>query len=121
MVNILVNEQTDNSSILESTKQLLGINKDHDYYDDQLIMHINSVFSTLRQIGIGPKDGFWITGKNDLWIDFSNKHKVISMVKIYAHIKVKLLFDPPQNSSVFSAMEKTASELEWRLLNDESI
>lgn len=121
MENIIDDEQSINVSILFSIKQLLGINIEHDYYDEQLIMYINSVFSTLRQIGIGHKDGFWINGKNELWSDFSSIVKIVSMVKIYTYIKVKLLFDPPQNSSVFSAMEKTASELEWRLLNDESI
>ena len=38
-------------SILTSVKKLLGIDESYAHFDPDLIMHINSVFSDLTQIG----------------------------------------------------------------------
>ena len=101
-------------SILTSIKKLLGITEEYTHFDADLIMHINSVFSILTQLGVGPSEGFSIEDANDTWSDFTDA-KNIECVKSYIHHKVKLLFDPPANSTVVAAMEKTISELEWRM------
>ena len=44
-------------SILLSIKKLLGIGDDYKYFDEDIIMHINSVFMILNQLGIGPEAG----------------------------------------------------------------
>ena len=50
-----------NDSILSTIKRLLGGNIEGNYFDDELIIDINSVLSILTQLGVGPKDGFVIT------------------------------------------------------------
>lgn len=103
------------ASILWSTKKALGLVPDYTPFDDTLIMHINSVFSTLHQIGVGPTEPFMITGYEEKWEDFINQ-EATQMVRSYMYYKVKLLFDPPAaNSSMFDAFDKLTKEYEWRL------
>ena len=42
-------------SILTSVKKLLGIDESYTHFDADLIMHINSVFSILGQMGVGQR------------------------------------------------------------------
>lgn len=102
-------------SILTSIKKLLGITKDYPYFDTDIIIHINSVFTVINQLGIGPKEGFVISGDNETWSDFISEPKICEVVKTYMYLKVKLLFDPPQSSSLIEAINKSISEFEWRL------
>ena len=102
-------------SILTSIKKLLGIAEDYEHFDSDIIIHINSVFSILTQIGVGSDIGFSISDKTATWSDFISDSTNLEMVKTYVYLKVKLLFDPPLNSSVTNSIEKTISELEWRL------
>lgn len=102
-------------SILTSIKKLLGITEEYTHYDADIIIHINSVFSILTQLGVGPTNGFRITDADAKWIDFIADDTKIEMVKSYMNLKVKLLFDPPLSSSVMEAMNRQISEFEWRL------
>lgn len=102
-------------SILTSIKKLLGIAEEYDHFDADLIMHINSVFSTLHQLGVGPTEGFIIMDDTALWGDFLQGIPNIECVKSYMALKVKLLFDPPLTSSVMESMNRMISEYEWRL------
>ena len=102
-------------SILTSIKQLLGIKEEYEYYDEQIIMHINSVFFILTQLGVGPSEGFSIEDKFATWNDFLPNEQNIEAVKSYMHLKVKLLFDPPMSSAVLESINRLISELEFRL------
>ncbi len=102
-------------SILTSIKKLLGIAEEYEHFDADIIMHINSVFSILTQLGVGPSNGFSIEDKEAKWHDFIGEDNNIEMVKSYIHLKVKLLFDPPLSSAVMEAMNQMIMELEWRL------
>lgn len=102
-------------SILKSIKKLLGISDEETHFDSDLIMHINSVLTILNQLGVGPSDGLSIVDDTSVWDDFINDDVDFNAVKTYIYLKVKLIFDPPLNSSVLSAMERQISELEWRL------
>lgn len=102
-------------SILTSIKKLLGITEEYTHFDSDLIMHINSVFMILTQLGVGPSEGFFITDKYTNWDDFISKGKSLESVKSYMYMKVKLLFDPPQSSAVMESMNRMISEFEWRL------
>lgn len=102
-------------SILTSIKKLLGIAEEYEHFDADLIMHINSVFSILTQLGVGPSEGFSIEDEIAVWTDFISEKSKIELVKSYMHLKVKLLFDPPLSSSVMDAMNRQISEFEWRL------
>lgn len=103
------------NSILDSTKKALGIGFDYDVFDPDIIMHINSVFSTLNQLGIGPEEGFMIESDQETWDSFLGVDLRLNSVKSYVFLKVRLLFDPPANSFAIAAVEKQAQEYEWRL------
>lgn len=102
-------------SILTSIKKLLGITEDYTHFDTDIIMHINSVFSILTQLGVGPSEGFYIQDKTTIWYEYISDPNKIEMVKSYMYLKVRLLFDPPSSSSVIEAFNKQISEFEWRL------
>lgn len=102
-------------SILNSIKKLLGIAEDYDYFDSDIIMHINSVFATLTQLGVGPEDGFSIDDESEKWEDFLSEERMLHSVKSYMFMKVKLMFDPPLSSAVIECTKEQIKELEWRL------
>ena len=102
-------------SILTSIKKLLGISEDYTQFDQDLIIHINSVFLTLNQLGVGPEDGFSIEDETAEWYDFIEDNVKLQAVKSYMYLKVRLLFDPPLSSSVIDSMERMIAEYEFRL------
>ena len=102
-------------SILTSIKKLLGMGEDYTHFDDDIIMHINMVFSTLNQLGVGPPNGFIIKDNEAVWGDFVNDEKKFEAVKTYIYLKVKTVFDPPQSSAVLESIKENIAELEWRL------
>lgn len=104
-----------NESILTSIKKLLGPTEEYDAFDPDIIMHINSLFLTLQQIGIGPNEGFFISDKTSVWSDFVSDKVLVNAVKIYMYLKVKLLFDPPLSSSAVDSINRQISEYEWRI------
>ena len=103
-------------SILNSIKKLLGITEEYDHFDVDIIMHINSAFMVLTQLGVGPAGGFTIEDDLSVWSDFLpvNDPK-FEAVKTYIYLKVRIVFDPPTSAAVLSAMERQITELEWRL------
>lgn len=104
------------TSILTSIKKLLGISEEYVHFDVDIIMHINSVFMVLAQLGVGPPDGFTITGKYENWNDFiKDDDTKIEAVKTYVYQKVRLLFDPPTSSAHLEALQRSIAEFEWRL------
>ena len=102
-------------SILTSIKKLLGIDEEYTQFNSDIIMHINSVFLNLTQLGVGPSEGFLIEDDTATWDDFIGDSNQLQAVKSYVYLKVKLLFDPPLSSSVTESMNRMISELEWRL------
>lgn len=101
-------------SILTSIKKLLGMTEEYEAFDKDIVIHINSIFTILNQMGVGPTTTFRITGKNEVWSDFI-RDKDIEYVKSFVYLRVRLLFDPPASSSAIEAINKMISELEWRL------
>ena len=89
---------------------------DQSVFDDQLIIHINSALSTLTQLGVGPKDGFKITGSSELWSDFIADNTVFELVKEFVVLRVQMAFDPPSNSFLVDAIKGQLDELSWRIL-----
>ena len=102
-------------SILTSIKKLLGISEEYTHFDQDIIMHINSVFMILTQLGVGPSDGFFIEDKTLYWEDYISEPSELQAVKTYMYMKVRLLFDPPTSSAVMEALNRSISEFEWRL------
>ena len=103
-------------SILESVKTVLGIPSEDNFFNDNLVLQINSIFSILRQIGCGPAEGYQITGPSNTWDEFlTNEPEKLQLVKSYLGMRVRQYFDPPTNSTVLQALDRQVSELEWRI------
>lgn len=102
-------------SILTSVKRSVGIVPECTDFDAELVMHINTVLTVLTQLGVGPAEGFSITGDTETWTDFVTDMKNLHSIKSYVGLKVRLLFDPPTSSAVVESINKLISELEWRI------
>lgn len=102
-------------SILISIKKLLGITEEDTSFDTDIVIHINSVFSELTQIGFGPKEGYFITGKDNLWSEVIQDKKTLEMIKTYIYLKVKIIFDPPLSSSTLETYKQEVQRYEWRI------
>lgn len=102
-------------SILTSVKKILGIPESDTSFDVDVMLHINSVFAVLTQIGIGPDEGFMIEDSTATWDAFVEPGPKFSSVKSYMTLRVRVLFDPPNTSFAIEAMERQIRELEWRL------
>lgn len=102
-------------SILDSIKKVLNLSSDYTPFDQDVIMHINGVFSTLNQLGIGPEDGFMITDATAVWSDFLEGDLRLNNVKNYVYLRVRLLFDPPTVGYLIDSMKEQINELEWRI------
>lgn len=107
-----------NESIFTTIKTLLDVHADDDSFDADILTYINSALYSLRQIGVGPKEGFVVTGADQTWSEFSTNASLIGAVKTYIQQKVRLLFDPPNNSFLVSAIQENLKELEFRLNMD---
>lgn len=102
-------------SILISVKKALGVHEDDMSFDLDIIMHINSVFMTLRQLGVGPLTGFQVRDVRQTWGEFLNGSTLLEAAKSYTYIQCRLVFDPPSNSSHLAALRDAAKEWEVRL------
>lgn len=104
------------SSILKSTKKVLGLSADYTAFDPDIIMHINAAFVILNQIGVGPTTGFMIEDDEAEWDSYGlTDTAYLNLVKTYVYLKVRLLFDPPGTSFLLTSMEKQIDEYAWRL------
>ena len=104
-----------NNSILNTIKEMMGIEIEETAFDNDIIVHINTVFFILNQLGVGPTEPFIIRDEYATWDNFISDSTNLESIKTYMYLKVKLLFDPPLNSSVIESMKNTINELEWRL------
>lgn len=102
-------------SILKSVKKILGIDDADTAFDLDILVHINSVFSTLNHLGIGPEDGFSIEDDTVLWATYIGGNLKYNSVITYMYLSVRLLFDPPQTSYLIDSLRFQQKELEWRL------
>ena len=104
-------------SILTSIKKLLGPTAEYTHFDPDIIMHINSAFMDLNQLGVGPSEGFVIEDDTSVWTDFVQEELwgKVEAIKTYTYLKVKLVFDPPLNSAGIDAIERQIDRMEWRI------
>lgn len=121
----MANDTVLEEKILSSIKKLLGLNDSVTVFDTDIVIHINTVFASLAQMGVGPKNsdgeniGFKISTGNEVWGDFTANDILVENVKTYVYIKVKMVFDPPTSSALIDAYNAQAKELEWRLYTQE--
>lgn len=106
---------SDEDSILQSIKKLLGPGAEQTEFDQEILMDINGVFFELQELGVGPEEGFAIYDETAKWIDFTDNTKILRVLKPYMYLKVKLIFDPPTSSSVLASFENMVNRFEWRI------
>lgn len=103
------------TSILTSVKKALNLDAGYTAFDEELIIHINSAFATLTQLGVGPEAGFEIVDDTATWASFFGANKRYNFVKNYVFLLVKGMFDPAPTSYVVSALQAQLKEFEWRI------
>lgn len=104
-----------NESILNTIKLMLGVEKNCDQFDTDIIIDINSVLFILNQLGIGKKN-FCITGSGEeTWGDFIGDESKLQAVKTYVYLRVRLLFDPPASATLVNTITESIKEYGWRL------
>lgn len=105
-------------NILNSIKKLLGIPEDYTAFDQDIMIHINSVFMILSELGVGPSNGYSLKDGTEKWGDFISDDENLEGIKTYVYMKVKTIFDPPLNSAVLASMKELINEFEWRINNE---
>lgn len=107
------------TSILNNTKKILGISLNDTSFDLDVLIHINSAFSILHQIGVGPPEGFSIIDDTTNWEDFiattPEFAPYLDLIKTCVYLRVRLSFDPPQLGFLIEALQKQIQEHESRL------
>lgn len=103
-----------NQSILKTIRRMIGPDEDYEYFDPDLIIHINAAFSRLCQLGVGQDFPFHINGVEETWGDFM-EGGYFEDVKQYVYLSVRNIFDPPASSSVMNAYKEQIEKLEWLL------
>lgn len=102
-------------SILVTIRKLVGPGGEHTFFDDDYIAHINTALFRLRQIGIGPKTCFRVTGTTETWRDLVGDSDLLDAVIDYVRLVVKQLFDPASNGTIKAAEDAWLAELVWTL------
>lgn len=104
-----------NQSILTSVKKTLNLAEDFVAFDPDVLMHINTAFSTLNQLGVGPDLGLQVEDKTATWDALLGTDPRYNMVKTYVGLRVREVFDPPTTSFGLQAIKEQIKELEWRI------
>ena len=106
-----------NDSILETVRHMVGGGEEHEHFDTDLIIYANSAIASLRRLGIGPLEGFSITGTDESWSDLlgDEKPELREQAKSYVVLKTKQLFDPPTTGATKEALQDSLKELEYDL------
>lgn len=103
------------SSVLTDVKKTLGLDDAYTAFDLDILMYINSAFSTLNQLGIGPEDGFSIADKTTTWDSFFGTSPKYNIVKTYVSLSTRLIFDPPATSFAIDAIKSQLAEHAFRI------
>lgn len=102
--------------ILKTIKRHLGIHEEDPSFDLEIINDINMSLNVLTQLGVGPKNGFQVTGDSETWYDFLGDDVRLNMVIPYIFRKTQMLFDPPTSGIMMDSVKSQIDEMETRLL-----
>lgn len=102
-------------SILITTKKVLGLEAGYTPFDVDILLHINSAFSTLVQIGVDPLQGFFVDDETSTWEEIDAPTEWLNLIRTYVFLKVRMLFDPPTTSFLLEANSNQLKEYEWRI------
>ena len=101
-------------SILDSIKQMLGSESEDTNFDKELIIYINGALMVINHLGVGP-NGYRITDKTNTWAEFMGDRTDLELIKTDVYLRVRLVFDPPQNSFLVAAIKEQIAEYDWRI------
>lgn len=102
------------NSILRTIRKMIGPSASYEVFDTDLIIDINTAFSRLCQLGVGPELPFKIHGDEETWDDFMGED-MPEEVKQYIYLKTRMIFDTPASSTVVNAHQAQIDMLEWTL------
>lgn len=105
-------------SVLLSTKQMLGISPEDTSFDVNVIISINTALTILMDLGLTEVEDQIVTSDDMTWDELLGERTDIEYVKTYVYQKVKMIFDPPTSTAAIDAMQRSISELEWRICNN---
>jgi hypothetical protein len=106
-----------NRSILEDTREAVGLDPDNNGFDTDLLQHINSAIGKLNQNGVGRF--IIVEDESKTWNDLQDPtqtegNKYFQMIPLFITVSTKLIFDPPPPSSV-EYHARNMEETLWRL------
>lgn len=104
-------------SILDSIKHMQGIDQSDTSFDQELILFTNGALMVMTQLGVGPSTGFRILSATETWSDFLGTRTDVDLVFTAIYHRVRLAFDPPQNSFLVTSIKEQIQENEWRITN----
>lgn len=109
------------SSILEDVASQLGYDSTSDIDApllQDMIIHVNMAINNLHQMGVGPTEGFEITGTTETWEDFlGENHALLNRVKVYIYLKIRVTWDTP-TGTILQALKEEIKEQEWRIVEE---
>ena len=101
-------------NILQNVKHLLGIPEEYNVFDNDILIHINSVIDVLYQLGYG--DGtFYLLDGSETWDQYIENASHLNIVKTLVYLRVKMLFDPPTSSAAMQSFQNIINEFEFRV------
>lgn len=103
-------------NVLQSIKKLLGLNEDFDAFDQDILIHINTVIGILYQLGVRGKKISAMADETLTWCELLDGNVNLAMVRSYMYLKVRLLFDPPGSTALIESINRAIAELEWRII-----
>lgn len=101
-------------SILISTKKILGLDESYTAFDLDVITHINAAFAVIFQLGV-LGEPVVLEDDTVVWSDVNASTAIVSLMKTYIWLWVRLNFDPPNTSYATQAAQEQLKEYEWRL------
>lgn len=107
--------EIDGSILNDVLTMITGSPDEHEAFKKDAIIFINSAFSTLNQIGVGPEEGFRITDDTATWSEYCTDPVLLDMVKEYIYLKTRISLDPPSNSFLMSNINEQIKELIFRM------
>lgn len=103
-------------TILGDIKHLIGPSESSDYFDVDLLIHINATMATLYRLGVGADRNVPVeVDKNTTWSEITGDDPRRNCIKQYVYLKTRIAFDPPTSSFVLDAMKQQIEELEWQM------
>lgn len=103
------------TTVLNDLKDVLNVAQEDSGFDSELLTDINGAVAAFSQVGT-LKSPVPIVEKGTTWdalFDTASDNETKMLLRQYVYLKTKVLFDPPQPTTL-SAMNEAAKELLWR-------